>query len=448
MNIAFEISPLITASGTFGDKSGVYRYTYGLLTALIENKKKENSQNKIYLFTFAHSLLFYSINPEILKLVDNKRVFLIGYEKNLIIPRKSESKWSEWIEILAIPIIRYPLKTLDHIFSLRKIYKKYVEKENFIKYAKQLKHKFKKNKVSIVYHSETAFYPMDPIKNVITIYDLTTVFLPNFHRSETCDLQSRKLRFAKKHCQGIIAISESTKNDLMAFSHQFKKKKILVGYPGLDKSFIKNKDDDHHSLTDINSLLAKKDRNIEEKQYFLFYSTFEPRKNILYIVRAFADLYEEKKIPLNFKMVLIGGRGWGKIKMLVDNFIQENFPLDKKNPFILLDYISDAYIKVFIKNAYTVVYPSIYEGFGLPVLEAQALGTPVICSNTSSLPEVAGDAALYVNPKDYQDLKEKMKYIIDHPKLADHLSKAGFIQSKKFTWDKTSNNVLNFLETL
>src|SRR3990167_10012898 len=125
MNIAFEISPLITASGRFGDKSGVYRYTYGLLTALIKKTKEENSQNKIYLFTFAHSLLFYSINPEIIKLVDNKKVFLIGYEKKLIIPRKSESKWSDWMEILGTPIIRYPLKMLDYIFNFRKIYEKY-----------------------------------------------------------------------------------------------------------------------------------------------------------------------------------------------------------------------------------------------------------------------------------------------------------------------------------
>ena len=446
MNIAFEISPLMTASGIFGDKSGVYRYTYGLLSALIEKAKKENTQNKIYLFTFTHSLLFYSINPEILKLVNNKNVFLLGYEKKLVITRKTESRWSEWVEILAVPIIRYPLKMLDHILSLRKIYKKYIEKENFAKYVKKLKEEFKKNNIKIVYHSETSFYPMDHMKNVITIYDLTTLFLPNFHRAETCDLQSRKLRFAKKHCQGIVAISESTKNDLLAFSPQFKKKKILVGYPGLDQSFMSN--NDNLSLEDINTYLISRGKNIEKDKYFLFYSTFEPRKNILYLARAFADLYEEKKIPSSFKMVLIGGKGWGKVKMLLDNFIQENFPIDKKNPFILLDYMSDNYIKVCIKNAYAIVYPSIYEGFGLPVLESQALGTPVLCSNTSSLPEVADDAALYVNPKDYNDLKEKMKYIIDHPELADHLSKAGLKQSKKFSWDKTAQNVHNFLETL
>ena len=149
MNIAFEISPLMTASGIFGDKSGVYRYTYGLLSALIEKAKKENTQNKIYLFTFTHSLLFYSINPEILKLVNNKNVFLLGYEKKLVITRKTESRWSEWVEILAVPIIRYPLKMLDHILSLRKIYKKYIEKENFAKYVKKLKEEFKNQMLSM-----------------------------------------------------------------------------------------------------------------------------------------------------------------------------------------------------------------------------------------------------------------------------------------------------------
>ncbi len=440
MNIAFEISPLITASGTFGDKSGVYRYTYGLLDALIKKIKKDHPDDKIYLFTFNGSYLFYSLNPEIAKMIDNKQVFLVGYTEKLVIPKKHDN---EFIEYLSFPLIKIPLKILDKMLGLRQFMANRKNDKAFKNYVKQLKHDFTKLQIDVVYHSETGFYPIGEFKNVITVYDLTTELLPTFHREATCDLQHRKLRFAKKHCSGVVTISRATMEDLKEFSPHFKNKKMIVAYPGLDNTF--------HHLDDninINDVLTSRGQKIEANKYLLFYGTFEPRKNIVYIIRAFAELYDKGEIPPDFKMVLIGGQGWGNIKEMAMHFIKENYPLADRNPFIILDYVSDTYLKAIIKNARAVVYPSIYEGFGLPVLESMALGTPVISADNSSLPEVGGDAALYINPKNFEDVKEKMRYVVHHPEATEELSRKGKEQSKKFNWEEAANDVYHLLAKL
>ncbi len=442
MNIAFEISPLITASGSFGDKSGVYRYSFGLLKSLIEIAEKEDPEGQIILFTFAPKLLSYSLNPEILALTEGGNVKLIGYESKVYIPKKKEN---DWIEFFNIPYLKFFLRNIDRLFHIREIHWRMMERRDFNRYVKSLEKTLIKYKTEIVIHSETGFFPLSQVKNVITVYDLTTVLLPHFHRDETRDLQMRKLRFAKKYCDGILSISQSTKEDLLYYADQFAKKKILVAYPGLDSSFDKH---ESHSIDYLNKIVSRYNSSIETHKYFLYYGTFEPRKNIVYVVRAFADLKAKKQIPADYKMVLIGGKGWGKVREMVQIFIEENYPLQEKNPFILMDYINDEHLYSFIKHALAVVYPSIYEGFGLPVLESMALGTPVISSDTSSLPEVGGDAVLYANPKDFENVKKQMVYLINNPEKLKEFSRKGIVQSKKFNWTHTAQEVYRFLQQL
>ena len=132
----------------------------------------------------------------------------------------------------------------------------------------------------------------------------------------------------------------------------------------------------------------------------------------------------------------------------VVNFVKENYPIKNKNKIVILDYLNDDYLINLIKNSYTVIYPSLYEGFGLPVLESMSLGTPVISSNTSSFPEVGENAVLYINPYDYYDLKNKIKYLINHPEVARKLSKNGIKQSKKFNWSNSVSKLYNFFVDL
>lgn len=441
MNIAFEISPLITASGTFGDKSGVYRYMYGLLTALIEKVKKDDSKSIVVLFSFAPNLLTSSLNPEISRLVDNKRVFILGYTNDLQMMEREENVLSD---IIAFPLIKIPLKIIDAIFHVRYTYSRLTTKWVFQNYVKELKKEFHTLNIDVVIHSETGFYYLEDFKNVITVYDVTTILLPYLHREATRDLQERKLEFAKKFCDGIIVISESTKKDLQKYSKKFKKKKVVVAYPGMNSQLLANK----KTIEQLNKLLIPHQNTVKYNKYFLYYGTFEPRKNIVYIVRAFAELAAKGVIPRDMKLVLIGGKGWGDVKEQVLHFIEETEPNKIESQFIVLDFLSDPYLASFIRNAYALVYPSLYEGFGLPVLEAMTLGTPVITSNSSSLPEVGGGAVAYVKPKDYSDIKKKMKYMVQHPDYAKRLKSRGKIQSKKFSWNQSAETVYNFIEKL
>ncbi len=189
---------------------------------------------------------------------------------------------------------------------------------------------------------------------------------------------------------------------------------------------------------DLNIILSKQKNIIKKGRYLLYYGTFEPRKNIISLVEAFYELQKNHEIPKDFRLVLTGGDGWGEKKKLIKNFIKENYPLNVKSNIIMFDFLNDDYLVSLIKNAFAVVYPSLYEGFGLPVLESISLGTTVICSNNSSLPEVAENAAIYISPNDYFDLKNKIKYLINHPNIAKNLSKNGLKQSRKFTWEKSA----------
>ncbi|EKE14741.1 MAG: glycosyl transferase, group 1 [uncultured bacterium] len=441
MNIAFEISPLMTASGSFGDKSGVYRYTYGLISSYAKMLQQKNKSVKIFLFSFNYDLLKQPLNPELYNLFKKKNVtFLNSF------PKIDKDKTID-DEYISNYLLKYALKIINKIFPFKPFYRKIKDRFRFNTYLKLLDREFKLKNIKTIVHSETCFFPLNGYKHVITIYDLTTVFVPEFHRVETIDLQKRKLRFASDYCDGIVCISQSTKTDLLSYSDSFRNKKIMIGYPGIDAIFktpIINKSADLGALCQINN----KKIELKAKKYLLYYGTFEPRKNLFYILRAFLDLLETKKIPKDFKLLMIGGQGWGNVKKRTIEYLKENYPTEEKLPVIISNYASDNYLKKIIKNAYALVYPSFYEGFGLPVLESMYLGTPVICSRNSSLTEVGGDAVLYVNPRDFMNLRYKIAYLINNPSVAKEMVKKGLIQSKKFSWEESSHQLYDFLQDL
>lgn len=439
MNIAFEISPLLLASGTFGDKSGVYRYYFGMIKALGKYVKKHDKKSHIVLFSFNRDLLNFPHNKEVLNLLSNDVFHFISHvpeskKENLIYFQIFESLTKSFFKIV------------NKIIPVKILYFDFINNIRFKKYLKFLNSQFKKYKIKSIYHSETSFYPLKDYKNIITIYDLTPIVLSYFHRKETNDLTQRKLYFTRKHCQGIVCISKSTKNDLLKHFPDCINKKITVCYPGLDSIFITKIDPS--LFEDIKILSENQTIDLKSKKYLLFYGTFEPRKNIINLVQSFIELKQENKIPKDFKLILLGGDGWGKIKKTITNFIKENYIIKEKNSIVLFDYLNDQYLMSLIKNAYAVVYPSYYEGFGLPVLESMALGTPVITSYGSSLSEVGESSVLYIDPYDYNDLKSKMELIIKDQALANTLSIKGSVQSKKFHWEKSSHQLYEFLQKM
>lgn len=447
MNVAFEISPLITASGTFGDKSGVYRYMIGLLSAYIQFIEKKDKKSKIILFSFNRELIKYPLNPEVLKIANHPQVILL--KKVPRIQKKSALESFRDTIVMDIPVLRTLIIAVNKTFAIKKLQIELSNRVNFHRYYHFLDSSFRKLHVDVVLHSDTGFFQMLNFKNIVIVYDLTALTLTHLHRDETTDLQRRKMRFARLYCDGIICISQKTRKDLLKYSRDFTKKKLVVCYPGLDSIFTKKRDlSDKESLIRINKILAKKKIQVKSGRYLLYYGTFEPRKNLQYLVKAFCDLTDSQEIPKDFKLILTGGEGWGRIKKLIQTYIQENYQPVEENNVIVLNFLNDSYLIDFIRNAYAVVYPSLYEGFGLPVLESMSQGTPVISSNTSSLPEVGGDSVVYIDPHDFFDLKDKMKTLINDPTLASQLAKRGIEQSRKFTWTQSAESLWDFLRKL
>lgn len=182
-------------------------------------------------------------------------------------------------------------------------------------------------------------------------------------------------------------------------------------------------------------------KNIKEKynissDFILFVGTIQPRKNLQRLIEAFSKISKK-----NIILVIVGKKGWQYEEILE---APQNFGVSDRVKF--LDFVPDEDLTALYKEAACFVLPSLYEGFGLPILEAMKYGCPVITSNVSSMPEASGDAALYVNPEDVDDIADKIEKLISDEKLRSDLVERGYKQIKKFSWEKTAKQTLEALE--
>jgi glycosyltransferase involved in cell wall biosynthesis len=213
----------------------------------------------------------------------------------------------------------------------------------------------------------------------------------------------------------IICISENTKKDLMKIFN-VNEKKISVVYLGTN-------------LTEKGNIELCKDKN-----FILYVGSRRNYKNFKTLIKAYSI---SKKIKKDLKLIFFGGERYSS----TDANLIESHNLEKKN----IKFISgdNSLLQSYYMNASLFIYPSLYEGFGLPILEAMINSCPVACSNTSSLPEIAGNAAEYFNPKNPEDICEKMEKIIYDNNLSKELISKGLIQSKKFSWKKCAEETLD-----
>ncbi|MCL5795665.1 MAG: glycosyltransferase family 4 protein [Patescibacteria group bacterium] len=271
-----------------------------------------------------------------------------------------------------------------------------------------------------IYHA-TEFLSFDrnlTIPQILTVHDLTMIKFPA-HRGEA--ISSRHGRMLARACQnasGIIAVSQSTKKDIIKY-FKIPEKKVEVIYQGVDPKFqrISNR-------MKINSVLKKYQI---DSPFILFVGTIEPRKNIVNLLLAFEKF--KTNFISNFKLVLIGRQGWNaeEIKKTHQN-------LACKDDVIFLDYLPDDHLNYFYNAAKVLCYPSLYEGFGFPVVEAMACKTPVITSRNSSLVEAGGQAAYYIDPKDVNSIATALKKVLTNDYLAKKMVELGLKQAKKFSW--------------
>ena len=171
--------------------------------------------------------------------------------------------------------------------------------------------------------------------------------------------------------------------------------------------------------------------------YLLYVGTLQPRKNLVRAIEAFGLLKRDSTL----KFVIAGKKGW-----LYDEIFEKVKELNLENEVIFTGYVPDEDLPELYKNAKAFIFVSLYEGFGLPVLEAMSYGIPVLTSNTSSLPEVAGDAALLVDPENTEEIAKGMERLLTDEKLRQQLISKGKEQIKKFSWEKAAKETLQVLE--
>ena len=307
---------------------------------------------------------------------------------------------------------------------------------------------------------------------VVTIHDLSYLHYPElFKKSDLLQLRSWT-KYSVQNATHIIAVSQTTKDDIVKNYH-VDPAKITVTYEGYDQSRIKPQ-----SESQINRM--KKKYQIDGN-YIIFVGTLQPRKNLERLIEAFATLMQRVPRALSvprvprardirgthdtfdtLSLVIVGKKGW-----LYDSIFQKVKDLNVNQRVIFTNYVPDDDLPALISGAKAYILPSLWEGFGIPVVEAQACGVPVVVSNTSSLPEivrastskvgsdssevsfannaVVSDSAVLINPESVQSIASGIKKALD-PKIRSDLVKKGFLNIKRFSWQKCAKQTLGVLE--
>ena len=263
-------------------------------------------------------------------------------------------------------------------------------------------------------------------KSVITIHDLNFLLYPHFLTPESAKYYGQ-IDQAVRKCDYIIAVSESTKRDIIQ----------LTGAPEGKISVVHEAAHPvYRPLPDAQFLQRVKKRPATERDFILFVSTIEPRKNVATLLRAYKQLLDDYHPNVN--LVLAGEKGWlfDRVFALVDQF-------GLRGRVHFLGRVSTEDLLELYNAAELLVHPAFYEGFGLPPLEAMACGTPVVVSNTSSLPEVVGDAALMVEPTDVDGMTVAMWRLLSDKALHQEMSDKGLKRARQFSWRRAAIETLS-----
>jgi glycosyltransferase involved in cell wall biosynthesis len=270
-----------------------------------------------------------------------------------------------------------------------------------------------------------------PVPAVVTVHDLGYHYYPEAHHAFERWYLDWSTRRHSRVAEHVIADSLATKQDLVDV-YGADPNRITVVYLGRDEMLA--------PLTDPQQIARVKARYQIDGDYLLYLGTLQPRKNLPRLIDAFQQATSALQNE-DLKLVIAGKRGW-----LYNEIEAQIRRLGLEQRVILPGYIDDAAKPGLLSAALAYVFPSLYEGFGLPVLEAMACGTPVLTGNRSSLPEVAGEAALLVDPHNTAEIAEGLVHLISRPDLRRQLVERGYQQIQAFSWDKAATDVLGVLE--
>lgn len=345
---------------------------------------------------------------EISTYIDTKNefdnTFYYGYESKRLLHRSNDKN----------------IKTLKHFIAsfpfLKRVIKKFIEL-----YYNTFDRKYD-------LYWEPNFIPLSHLnsKKIITsVHDFSFILHKDFHPKKRIQYFEENFFQNIYRSDIIITGSEFSKQEILD-RLDFKEENVRVIYHGVRHDVFKKIDD------------IKLNFDLPEKFIFSV-GSIEPRKNLIGLLGAYNNLSDE--IKQEYKLVIAGFKGWEN---------KEIMQIIEKNKYFItyLGYISDEELAAVYNKASCFVYPSFYEGFGLPPLEAMACGTPVVCSNVSSLPEVGGDAVVYCDPYSVEDIKNKIESVLLDEGLQKELSLKGLEQAQKFTWEKSAQEHIKIFNEL
>ncbi len=275
-------------------------------------------------------------------------------------------------------------------------------------------------------------WPLLFSKSISIVYDLSFEYFPQYVEPRNQKFLSDNVKKSVKRSTKIITISTNSQKEIVKF-YGIPKGNVSIVYPGVDqREFYRRPDSE---IKDV------KARYGIHGKYILFVGNIEPRKNLKGLLLAYEKLSADSR--KQYSLLLVGARGW------LDDEIFEIIGRLRKNGNHIqqpLEYVNDHDRPAIFSGASLFVYPSLYEGFGIPPIEAMACGVPVITSNNSSLPEAVGKAATMVDIKSIGDLANAMKSVLGNPKLQANMIQGGYQQADKFSWDNEAKKLLRILE--
>jgi glycosyltransferase involved in cell wall biosynthesis len=287
----------------------------------------------------------------------------------------------------------------------------------------------KREKIDVLFTTVPSALACPPIPHVLTVLDLIPLTFPNESPAPVCWNYRHRVPKVLNNASALLSISEYTKKDLnRILSIDFHK--VHTTYLGYDRSNFFQKNDP--------GLLLQHD--LKAGNYLLYVGNASPRKNLLNLIGAFARVKET--VP--HKLVLCGAKKKHELSEIMKQITADG--VDGR--VVLIDYVPYEKLPVLYSSAAAFLYVSKYEGFGLPIVEAMACGTPVVASNTTSIPEVAGTAAVLVNPDDSADIARGILEVLLNENRKDVMIRQGYEQCQKFTWSRAATETLEILKNV
>lgn len=287
-------------------------------------------------------------------------------------------------------------------------------------------------KCDIFHTSDWTQPPTLSTKTIATIHDLTPFLHPEWHHPKVINAHRRKMYWAAKKCCHFICVSQNTQSDLLKLFPQINQSKTSLVYEAAETKY--------GQFLKLPFQIQQKKKDVIKKQYglqnfILAQGTREPRKNLNRLIESFLNF--KKKYPqTKIKLAITGKYGWG-------NDISAQDPSIK-----ILGFIPEKDMVALHASALCLIYPSLYEGFGLPIIKSLKVGTPVITSNNSSLKEIAASCAILVDPTSTQEITKAIEKITQSPKLRQQLRQKGIAVAKNFSWIKTAQQTLQIYNSI